>query len=613
MRQAKMNLTRRIDSMNAIKNYLFCKNVLCGVASVLVGLVAAMPVSANEVTAEEAAQETTEEKGSSLFGKLDVTETVAVNGLVTGTTGASAQEAGVRMLKAGGTAADAIVATAMNQICLAAGSWVSYAGLMNVIYYEAATGKIYNMNASYDTVEGETDAATIQAPDFSKGLKGTDAIPADGRNVLVPGFLKGAEELVKRFGKLDLKQVTAPSIECATEGFPVTEGGVEQLAFRKDVLSRDPETKAIYFKPDGSDYAAGDIFKQPALAATLSKFAEQGADYIYKGPWAEKLVKKTQELGGKLSMKDMETYEVLWTDPVHANYHGYDVYVHGLPAAGGVNTLEALALADLAGLADMAYYAESPEALMTLSNITRVAVPLTYGGAAMGEALQMDFSYAGRLNPETTAKLWAIMQAGHFPGVVPPKTAPAHSDGVVVVDKDGNVAAMVHSINTVSWGTNGLNIDGISIPDSAAIQVSAVAATVPGERLTDPTNPGLVMKDGKPFLGFASLGAGLPQRTIAGLISVLDFGMTPQEAINAPAFGFTEFTAAGATGAQTIGKGDLSPEMIAAVAELGLEIKEDDSLRGYWIAIQIDPETGELKGGGPREFDISTGGRAVGY
>jgi len=589
--------------MNSIRHYRLSRTALT--AAIALALLVPLSGSAGEEAAED--------EGSALFGRLDVTETVASNGLVTGTTGASAQEAGVRMLKAGGTAADAIVATAMNQVCLAAGSWVSYAGLMNVIYYEAATGKIYNMNASFDTVEDETNAATIQAPDFSKGLKGVAAIPADGRNVLVPGFLKGAEELVKRFGKLDLKQVTAPSIECATEGFPVTEGGVQQLAFRKDVLSRDPETKAVFFKPDGSDYAAGEIFKQPALAATLGKFADQGADYIYKGPWAEKLVQKTRELGGKLSMKDMETYDVIWTEPVHANYHGYDVYVHGLPAAGGVNTLEALALADLAGLSDMPYYAESPEALMTLSNITRVAVPLTYGGAAMGAAMQMDLSYEGRLNPETTAKLWAIMQAGHFPGVVPPKTAPAHSDGVVVVDKEGNVAAMVHSINTVSWGTNGLNIDGISIPDSAAIQVPAVVATVPGERLTDPTNPGLVMKDGKPFLGFASIGAGLHQRTIAGLISVLDFGMTPQEAINAPAFGFTEFTAAGATGAQTIGKGDLSPEMIAAVGELGLEIKEEDSMRGYWIAIEIDPETGELKGGGPREFDISMGGRAVGY
>jgi gamma-glutamyltranspeptidase/glutathione hydrolase len=584
--------------------------LLAAVAVALPLLACAEEASSGEAT--EAVEEAASEEGRAIFGTLEVAETVASNGLVTGTTGASAQQAGIDMLKAGGTAADAIVATAMNQICLAAGSWVSYAGLMNVVYYEASSGKIYNMNASYDTVEGETDAASIPAPDFSQGLKGV-ALEPNGRNVLVPGFLKGAEALVQRFGKLKLSDVVAPSVKCATEGFTVQQGLVDQLAFRKDVLSRDPDTKAVFFKADGTAYAAGDVFTQPALATTLDEFGTKGSGYIYKGPWAEKLVAKTQALGGKLSMKDMETYEVIWSEPVHANYHGYDVYVHGLPAAGGVNTIEALRFADLAGMAKRPFYGESAESLYMMSNITRPAIPLTYGGAAMGASLQLDLSLQGRLNPETTAKLWAIIEGGNFPGITPPKTVPAHSDGVVVVDKDGNMAAMVHSINTVSFGTNGLNIDGISIPDSAAIQVSAVAATVPGERLPDPTNPGLVMKDGKPYLGFASIGAGLHQRTTAALVSVLDFGMSPQQAIDAPAFGFTDFSKGGMGGAQTMGKGELSPEMIAEVAELGMEIKEEDSTRGYWIGIMIDPQTGELRGGGPREFALTMGGRAVGY
>ncbi len=607
--------------MNSIPILRFPRQARLAVLFISMAALACIPVIAQEGAAQDQSSKPTEaskptedgaDQDPAIFGKLDVAETIAQKGLVTGTTGAAAQQSGVDILKAGGTAADAIVATAMHQICLAAGSWVSYAGLMNVVYFEAATGKIYNMNASYDTVAGETDASTIPAPDFSKGLRNVKLEP-NGRNVLVPGFLKGAEALVQRFGKLELSQVVAPSVKCASEGFTVQDGLVEQLDFRKAELSRDPETRAVYFKADGSPYAAGETFKQPALAVTLGKFGEQGADYIYQGPWAEKLVAKTQALGGKLSMQDMSTYDVIWSEPVHTSYHGYDVYVHGLPAAGGVNTIEALRFADRAGMATRPYYGESAESLYLMSTITRPAIPLTYGGEAMGTAMQMDLSLQGRLNPETTAKLWAIIQGGHFPGITPPKTAPAHSDGVVVVDQEGNMAAMVHSINTVSWGTNGLNIDGISIPDSAAIQVSAVAATVPGERLPDPTNPGLVMKDGKPFLGFASIGAGLHQRTTAALISVLDFGMTPQQAIDAPAFGFTEFTAQGMGGAQTMGKGDLSAEMIAEVAELGMEIKEEDSTRGYWIGIMIDPETGELRGGGPREFAITMGGRAVGY
>ncbi|HKX55626.1 MAG TPA: gamma-glutamyltransferase, partial [Xanthomonadales bacterium] len=232
------------------------KTLLAAVASVFPLMAVSADAPESEVLAEEPAEVTGEaapEKERAIFGRLQVEETVSTNGLVTGTTGASAQQAGIDMLKAGGTAADAIVATAMNQICLAAGSWVSYAGLMNVVYYEAASGKIYNMNASYDTAEGEKDAASIPAPDFSKGLKAVKLEP-NGRNVLVPGFLKGADELVKRFGKLPLSTVVAPSVKCASEGFTWQEGSVEQLDFRKEELSRDPETKAVYFKADGSAY-----------------------------------------------------------------------------------------------------------------------------------------------------------------------------------------------------------------------------------------------------------------------------------------------------------------------------------------------------------------------
>ena len=555
-----------------------------------------------------------QDRHEGVFADIDVEETLSSKGMVTGTTGASAQQAGVDMLKAGGTAADAVVATAMAQTCLAAGSWVSYAGLMNVVYYDAETGRVYNMNASFDTVEDETDAASIPQPDFSKGLD-AEPIAPDGRTVLVPGFMKGAEALVERFGRLPLADVVAPSIRCAEDGFPFTKGATSQVAYRTEQLSRDPETKAVYFKEDGSAYEEGELFRQPALARTLSRFAEEGSDYIYKGEWAEKLVRKTRELGGKLSMKDMETYDVIWSEPLSAEYHGYEVFVHGLPAAGGVNTLEALRFADLAGLADMPHYGDSAEATYTLSLISTPAIPLTYGGEAMGAAMNMDLSLEGRLNPETSAALWGVIQGGFFPGAKPPQE-PKHSDGVVVVDKYGNIAAMVHTINTVSWGTNGLNIDGISIPDAAATQVGAVAATTPGERLPDPTNPGLILRDGKPYLGFASIGAGLHQRTVAALTSVMNFGMSPQEAIDAPAFGLQIFNPDPTTApnlGQTFGEGELSDEIKAELEAMGMVIQEANAMRGYWIGIMIDPETGELRGGGPREFDIAMGGRAVGY
>ncbi|TQV73501.1 hypothetical protein FKG94_17535 [Exilibacterium tricleocarpae] len=551
---------------------------------------------------------------SVLYSDQALPESTATTAMVTGTTGAAAQQAGVDILRAGGTAADAAVGTAMKQICLAAGAWVSYAGIMNVVYYEAATGKVYNMNASYNTVAGETDPASIPPVEFSR-RHSKAAIAPNGRSVLVPGFMKGADELVKRFGRLSLAEVVAPSVQCAEQGFTWHEVPDQIFAFRKDLLARDAETKAVFTSPNGDNYQVGETFRQPALAQTLKAFSQKGADYIYKGPWAKKLVDKVQAMGGKLSLADMAGYEVIWSEPLSTQYHGYDVYVHGLPAVGGVATVEAMELSELAKLPSMGHYSESPEALLWMSNITRVGISMTYAAELVGKALSMDLSPQSRLKPEVNEKIWQLIKAGHFPGVVSPKKiVPAHSDGVVVIDQWGNIATMVHTINTEMWGTTGLFVDGVSIPDSASIQVPQVAAVTPGERLPDPTNPGLVLKDGKPFLGFASIGAGLHQRTLSCLISVLDFGMTPQQAINAPAWGFLKFDAKDPTKqTQQFGIGDLEPQMIKSLNAMGMEIDENDTTRGYWIGIQIDPESGQLKGGSPRALGESLGGRAVGY
>ncbi|MBW2370852.1 MAG: gamma-glutamyltransferase, partial [Deltaproteobacteria bacterium] len=511
---------------------------------------------------------------------------VASRGMLTGTTGAYAQEAGLEILKAGGTAADAAMATSLAQIGLAAGSWVSYAGILTLVYYDAESGKVYNMNAAYNTVKNETEPQTIPQPDWSKGLMGVETEP-NGRTVLVPGFMKGVEAANRRFGKLPLKKVFEPTIRLVEEGFEWNAGLAAQFKFREKVLTRDPETRAVFTKADGSFYQPGDTFKQPALAETLKKIAEQGTDYMYKGAWAEKLVKKVQALGGKLTLADMAAYDVIWGEPDHGTYHGYDVYVHGQPAFGGVNTIEALNLAEAAGLSGMGHYAESPEALFRLPQVFKVAASTMFGADAVANALEMDFSPQTRLTKTHAAKLWKVMDSGSFPGViVSKKQMPAHSDAVVAVDQWGNVASVVHSINTVSWGTTGLVIDGISIPDSAMIQVPVVAATPPGERLPDPTNPGLVMKDGKPFMGFSAIGAGLHNRTIACLINVLDFGMTPQEAVNAPAFGSFKMEVvdgAPALGALTVGVKDFDPELIEKVKEMGQEIIEDRMMLGYWI------------------------------
>ncbi len=540
-------------------------------------------------------------------------------GMVTGTTGAQAIEGGVEILKAGGSAADAAMSTALTQICMAAGSWVSYAGLLTMVYYDAESGEVHNLNAAYNTVAAETDPLTIPGIDLAAGFGGFEAEP-NGRTVLVPGFMKGVEAANERFGKLPFKDLFTSAIACAEDGFEYQEGNAGQYAFREQVLSRLPETKAVFTKSDGSPYEAGDMFTQPALARTLRMVADQGAEYMYRGPWAEKLVEMVGNIGGRMTVDDLAAYEVIWSEPARGSYHGYDLYAHGSPAEGGIGLIEAMNLAELAGVSDYGHYGDSPKALFWLAQIARPGLTFAIGGKeaadGLAEMVGADLTHETRVQKETSAKLWGAIQDGSFPGVVVPEEGAApHSDAVVVIDQWGNIAAVVHSINTVSWGTTGIFVDGISIPDSGIFQQGMMAQIEPGSRLPDPTNPGLVLKDGEPFMGFSSIGSGLHQRTIGGLLSVLDFGLTPSEAVDKPALGSFSFSAlaedASTPAAQGVGVGDYPPEFIAEVEAMGQPIDEDDATRGYWIAIMIDPETGELHGASIR--GLALGGRAVGY
>jgi gamma-glutamyltranspeptidase / glutathione hydrolase len=554
------------------------------------------------------------------IGKLNPSETVASRGMVTATTGSAAVEAGLDMLRQGGSAADAVAATALTQACLAAGSWVSYAGIYTMVYFDAATSRTYNLNAAFNTVKDERDPGTIPGIKMSDvGAGGFNAFTYEpsGRTALTPGFMAGIEATHRRFGKLPLTTVFAPAIRCAEEGFEWSAGHAHQYAFRAAVLSRRPETRSVFLKPDGQPYAPGETFRQPLLARTLHRAATEGiGNYLYRGEWAQKLVAAVRSEGGKMTLADLEDYAATWNEPTRASYHGYDIYSHGLPAAGGVFLTEALHLAEIAELSKQGRYSQSPQALYWLAQIVKPAFIL--GPAAMVttpeleaaiRALDLDLSLASRLEPGTARKLWEAIRSGRLPGVAQaPASAPAHSDSVVAIDQWGNMAAVVHSINTVSWGASGIFVDGISIPDSAAFQQPAIAAAGRGVRLPDPTNPGLVVKDGKPVMAFGSIGSGLHIRTVGSLMAVLDFGLTPQQAINEPSIGCFQF---GGVDKLTVGSKEFAPEFLQALRALGQDVVENDPLRGYWIGIQIDPATRQLHGGAIRE--LAMGGRAVGY
>jgi len=468
-------------------------------------------------------------------------------------------------------------------------------------------------------VLGETEPLSIPGIDpaalAAGGLNAFNSTPS-GRTALVPGFLAGVEAAQRRFGRRPFAEIVAPAIRCAEEGVVLTPELAGIMKSREAVLTRRTDTRAVFTRQDGGFPAAGDLFRQPALAATLREVARQGVTpYIYRGDWGRRLVEALASEGGKMSAADLEAYLPAWIEPVHAQFNGFDVYAHGLPALGGVSLIESLNLSSAANLAALPPYAESPLKFFWQTQFSKVGAILGAPGVApqFGKILGLDLSPQSRLKPETAQALWKLLESGRMPSVPAPHLqSPKHSDAVVAVDTNGNVAAVVHSINTVNWGSTGIFVGGISIPDSASFQQAAIAAVPPGSRLPDPTSPGIVLEKGKPVLGFSGIGSGLAQRTLGALLDILAHGKSPQQAIASPAHGGFDYSkAASGEIAALVGAREFSADYLARLTELGQNTREDDAQRGYWIGIAVSGNAPRLHGGELREMKM--GGGAAGY
>ncbi len=463
-------------------------------------------------------------------------------GMVVGTTGALAVRSGVEALRQGGTAVDAAITTALAQITLAAGATVSFAGRMTLVHYEAASGETVYLNANWAVPEAE-DGNGIAAC----------GVP-DGRQVLVHGFMAGIEEAHQRFGRLRFKSLFKPAIYFARQGVehsPVMKAWID---FRLADITSTPEGRRLFLKPDGSRYAIGETFRQPALSRTLKKLAKNGAAYMHSRGWAGKFVRAVRGIGGRVTEADLKAYEPLWLDPVSFEFDDRTVHGPRDPGLGGAHLRGALGTIDPTELRAAGHYTSSEDAL-----------------AAMLEA--------------TESRHAALRMAG------------SHSDGVVTVDADGNVAALLHTINTDLWGSTGLFIDGVSVADVGCWAQRGVAEVGPGGRLTTPDNPLIVSRGGVPVAASSAIGSGLYPATLFSLVNLLAYGMTPAEALATPTFDQATFNDDGVI--HRVTAGDFSSALLSAVRARGFNIQETSppaNFEGSWVALTIDPETGQRRG-----------------
>jgi len=451
-------------------------------------------------------------------------EVIAQNGMAA-TSQPLATMVAIDILQQGGNAMDAaIAANAMLGLVEPTGSGIG--GDLFAIIWDTKTEKLYGLNASGRSPKSLT-------LDYFKENE-IDNIPALGPlPVSVPGCVDGWFEIHNKFGSLPMKEILAPTIRYAREGFPVSELIAHYLSSNTRYLKEFPGFAEIYL-PNGKAPAKGETFKNPYLANTLEKIAREGRDVFYRGEMARAIGDYMKEQGGFLSYEDMAAHTSEWIDPESVSYRGYDVWElppngQGIAALQILNILEGFDITSM-GSGSLEYIHHFIE-----------AKKLAYEDRAMYYA-DPDFNEIPvdwLISKEYAAERRQLLDPG--------RAARRYDAGnlekgstiyLTVADKDGNMVSLIQS-NYQGMGS-GMTPGKLGFVlqdrgDLFTLEEGHFNCYEPGKRPFHTIIPGFVTKNGKPFMSFGVMGGSMqPQGHVQVLVNIIDFGMNLQEAGDAP-------------------------------------------------------------------------------
>ena len=372
-----------------------------------------------------------------------------------------AAAAGVEILKAGGTATDAAIAT---QLALAVVEPQS-SGIGGGSFW------VSHIDGRVSTIDARETAPAAAGPDWfyaaGQPLSHRDAVPG-GRSVGIPGALRGMALAHRQSGKLPWARLFQPAIRLARNGWIVSPRFAE---FASQFLPyASPETQALFAGPAGRPLAGGDRLTNPAQAALLARLAAQGADSFYVGPQAQKLVTTVNTAArnpSRMTTGDLASYEAKPRDPVCAPYRGYRVCSMGPPSSGGVTVLMILKQLERFDLTRMGK--DSPTAWHLFADSTRLA--FADRDRYVGDPDFVRVPIAGLLAPAYLAQRSALLSptraltdaaAGTPAGAPPRLSVPARETAgttdLAVADARGNVVEVTTTVEGI-FGS-GLSVDG---------------------------------------------------------------------------------------------------------------------------------------------------------
>jgi gamma-glutamyltranspeptidase/glutathione hydrolase len=529
---------------------------------------------------------------------------LARNGLIA-TSQPLASAAGLRVLQEGGNAVDAAI-TAAAVLAVVEPTMNGVGGDLFALVYDAKSKSVHALNASGRAPQRATPE------EFRR--RGLDAIPYRGvLSASVPGIVDGWSELLARYGTIKFDRALAPAIGYARDGYAVSEIIANQWKDVEPILARDPAAAAT-FLPGGHSPAAGDVFRNPHLAATLEQLASGGRDAFYKGAIAKAIADDMRRRDGLIAEADLAATKADWIEPLSTNYRGYDV-LELPPNTQGVVALEMLNILEGFDIKSMRH--NSAEYLHLLVEAKRMAFADRDAWLADARSVPPDVlkrmlskEYAAerrrQFNPEHAAEAYAPMALAGS-AQVPEEPPQARGDPIymTVADREGNVVSLIQSLFEAFGSGIVAGDTGIVLHNRGALftlQAGHPNLIAPGKRPFHTLVPAMVMKDKQPWLSFGVMGGDMqPQGHVQVLLNLIDFGMNVQEAGEAPRF---RHSAAGLALESAI-----SPEARFGLSRRGHSIVTQIGMFGGFQGILFDRRTGVMMGGSDPRKD----GLAIGY
>lgn len=503
-----------------------------------------------------------------------------------------ASQAGAEILRKGGSAADAAIA-ANAVLGVEEPMMNGIGGDLFAIYWDAKSGKLYGLNSSGWAPQG-LRLEHLRAKDIQKiPLRSIDS-------VTVPGAVAGWNALHKKFGRLSLRDVLAPAIYYADQGFPAGELDSEYFSDAAQVFANDPEGQKTYL-PNGKPPRLGEVFRNPNLAKALSLIANNGADAYYKGEIAQAILATSQAYRGAMSAADLAEFKPEWVEPISTTYRGWRVYE--LPPNGqGMAALEMLNM--------METFPASQDGPLSVAELHKKieAMKLAYADL---EHYNADPRFAKVPAKGLLSKDYAKDRAK----LIDPNRANCevsygapHSDTtyLTAVDREGNIISLIQS-NYEGFGS-GITVHGMGfvLQDRGALfslDPSSPNVVAPHKRPFHTIIPAF-MERGDLHIGFGIMGGANQPLAHAQFVSnVADYGMNIQQALEAP-----RFTVHPDRGCNIRIESRVKPEVLDKLSAMGHKLtiqQEYSDYMGRGNAVMHDSKTGINYGGSDARADGS--------